>query len=475
MWTQSAGGHTTEFNNTPFRLIEKKTLDCQFGKQYYKDKPRRTMIQGSRKSGCPAHIIIKVYELFPEYEISEMEVSCSSKKVLRMLKEQKLKQLKAALTNNKSVLTTKKYFVSLPDQEAHQKSHPTGPIAGVAQRMHPEISKKIESLVREGTTDGHTIQRVLKEYVKTTMKDNLPCEMDRAYYPTITDVNNHISKAKTALQLSKLDQQNLHLKVQEWQESNPDSKHFFRPYKSSQDENNQEQNEPQSLLWVHQEKWQRELLCRYGNDLSLMDATYKTTKYDLPLFFLCVRTNTRYIIVAEFIVQSESADSILEAIKIIRQWNPMWKPNFFLCDYSDAEIAAIEQAFPGILVYLCDFHREQAWTRWVHDRKHGLSSSDAEALLSMLRACAWASPGENGEQRDHHYQQHLNTLINSHVWKQNSQVRQWLNGVWLKCPEVCVHCVLLHVHTHLFTLQHSSVNIMSTCMGVGEVLHMYTV
>ena len=86
MWTQTSGGHITEFNNTPFRLIEKKTLDCQFGKQYYKDKPRkstRMMIQGSRKLGCPAHITVKVYEIFPEYAISETEVSCNSKKGIK--------------------------------------------------------------------------------------------------------------------------------------------------------------------------------------------------------------------------------------------------------------------------------------------------------------------------------------------------------------------------------------------------------
>ena len=113
MWSQSSGGHTTEFSNTPFRLIEKKTLDCQFGKQYYKDKPRkstRTMIQGTRKLGCPAHITIKEYELFSDYTISETEVSCSSKKALKLLKEQKMKQLKTILTNQESVLTKKKIF-----------------------------------------------------------------------------------------------------------------------------------------------------------------------------------------------------------------------------------------------------------------------------------------------------------------------------------------------------------------------------
>ena len=137
-----------------------------------------------------------------------------------------------------------------------------------------------------------------------------------------------------------------------------------------------------------------ELFSRYGNEMSLIYATYKTTKYDLPLFFICVCTNVSYSIVAEFIVQSEDTDSILEAVDILKEWNPKWAPNFFLCDYSEAEIGALEQAFPCV-VYLCDFHREQAWNRWIHESKRGLSNS--ESLLSMLQACAWAPPGGEGE------------------------------------------------------------------------------
>ena len=40
----------------------------------------------------------------------------------------------------------------------------------------------------------------------------------------------------------------------------------------------------QPLLWVHQTDWQKQLLARYGNTISLIDATYKTTKYELALF-----------------------------------------------------------------------------------------------------------------------------------------------------------------------------------------------
>ena len=50
----------------------------------------------------------------------------------------------------------------------------------------------------------------------------------------------------------------------------------------------------------------------------MIDATYKTTKYELAIFFICVRTNVGYFVVAEFIVQSESADNIEEALNKLK-------------------------------------------------------------------------------------------------------------------------------------------------------------
>ena len=82
----------------------------------------------------------------------------------------------------------------------------------------------------------------------------------------------------------------------------------------------------QNLLWVHQEAWQRDLLIKYGNTITLIDATYKATKYELP-FFLCVRTNVNYTIVAVFIVQSELADDIAEVLRITKNRNTDWSPH----------------------------------------------------------------------------------------------------------------------------------------------------
>ena len=91
-----------------------------------------------------------------------------------------------------------------------------------------------------------------------------------------------------------------------------------------------------------------------------MDATYKTTKYSLPLFFLCVKTNVNYTVVADFVIESENTDKIFEALSVIKLWTPGWNPKYFITDYSEAEMSAINMLFSETQLYLCEFHREQA-------------------------------------------------------------------------------------------------------------------
>ena len=148
----------------------------------------------------------------------------------------------------------------------------------------------------------------------------------------------------------------------------------------------------QTMLYVHQQKWQRELLQKYGKTIAMIDATYKTTRYDFALFFICVRTNIGYMVVAEFITQSETAEHILEALLILKSWNQDWQPKFFMSDYSEAKHDALQQAFTGIKLFLCDFHSEQCWERWVRDIKHGLTKEEGQQH-GYLRECAVAEPG----------------------------------------------------------------------------------
>ena len=47
---------------------------------------------------------------------------------------------------------------------------------------------------------------------------------------------------------------------------------------------------------------------------------------------------------AEFIIQDETAEKIQEALEILlKQWNPQWKPKYFMTDYSEAKLLAIEK------------------------------------------------------------------------------------------------------------------------------------
>ena len=63
-------------------------------------------------------------------------------------------------------------------------------------------------------------------------------------------------------------------------------------------------NSSNSLLFVYQSKWQMDVIKRYDNELILLDATYKTTRYALPLFFMVVKTNVDYQIVVSFVIEN---------------------------------------------------------------------------------------------------------------------------------------------------------------------------
>ena len=102
------------------------------------------------------------------------------------------------------------------------------------------------------------------------------------------------------------------------------------------------------------------------------------------MFFLVVKTNVGYSVVREFVVQSETAEQIVEALAILPSWKPEWQPLYFMTDYSEAEMGAIATVFPTCQLHLCDCHRKQAWERWTKDQKHGLSSDDADVFLSLL-------------------------------------------------------------------------------------------
>ena len=113
---------------------------------------------------------------------------------------------------------------------------------------------------------------------------------------------------------------------------------FFRPLSDTHSEN---------FLLVYQTKCQQDLMRRYGNEICLLDATYKTTRYSLPMFFVVVPTNTGYQVVGTFLVSTETSAAITEALQMPLEWNPDWKPRYWMTDCCAAEQNAVESVFTG--------------------------------------------------------------------------------------------------------------------------------
>ena len=179
--------------------------------------------------------------------------------------------------------------------------------------MHPLLINKISDLVSSNICDVYEVRKMVKHYTDNELAKKLgfkPNEHDRAFYPDIMDIKNHVYRAKRALELSKLDQENLRLKVNEWAANDTENNFYLRPYVEASDASKKDTSDvqvetgtsapqrfygnsgeddnwcevlgsskqcSQSFLYVHQASWQKRLLECYGNTMCLLDATYKTT------------------------------------------------------------------------------------------------------------------------------------------------------------------------------------------------------
>jgi hypothetical protein len=77
---------------------------------------------------------------------------------------------------------------------------------------------------------------------------------------------------------------------------------------------------------------------------------------------------------------------------------------------------------------LCDFHREQAWERWVDLADNGVRNH-REEILRIFKKIA-RSTSKNT------YDEEVAGLKACDVWKQNETLRVWFENTWLKDKQV---------------------------------------
>ena len=224
---------------------------------------------------------------------------------------------------------------------------------------------KTIKLVSKGITSIGEVKRSIADFVEKELfhrvpVDKLECLSNQGYHPAKKDPWNHVLQAITAQEYCNDDQELLGRKIEEREEKPPSSK-FFRPIIPSKPNRmttvRHRKASCSKTLFIHQEEWH--LLQRHDSELVFMDATYKTTKYAIPLFFVWVR-NVDYKVVDEFMTQYEDEQSISMALPILKSWNPLWQPKYFMVDSYIVKIGATEEQFPEVSAYICDFHRLQA-------------------------------------------------------------------------------------------------------------------
>ena len=79
-------------------------------------------------------------------------------------------------------------------------------------------------------------------------------------------------------------------------------------------------------------------------------------------------------------------------------------------------------------IYLCDFHRRQAWARWLRTKDHGVSDY-AEEIVGILQHIALADTFEKMEIA-------IANLRSSSHYLANSKFRHWIETRWIMCKEV---------------------------------------
>ena len=203
----------------------------------------------------------------------------------------------------------------------------------------------------------------------------------------------------------------------------------------------------QTLLVVHQEKRQKQLLERYGSTMSMLNTTYKKMTYELALFFLCVWTSVGYSMVAVVIVQEESTENtaarstwcnqavetLLESLLAsltLHDWLLRgWAINEQLSNF-------FQMPRPSFAISIRNKHGNNGYKTTNTGLPNSEDSWTTSTSPGLFNWRVFSNPSL-GYLVDHSFRQRVTELKDSPQWE-NDDVKQWLSTKWLCCAEAIV-------------------------------------
>lgn len=106
---------------------------------------------------------------------------------------------------------------------------------GISQQVDKRIVSRGQHLVGEGVWNIQEIQRDLNRYVREELfsHSEVPSISNRRFFPTTKDIRNIRNRTRSKLRKSKIDQENLFHKINEWKRQSPRDLIYFRCYGKS--------------------------------------------------------------------------------------------------------------------------------------------------------------------------------------------------------------------------------------------------
>lgn len=191
-------GKKSDVKTISFKVSSERIDSAEESTDSKKKTNQRLSTGETRKKGCRAKISVWHICRLPEYAVK-------SKKCVTIWQTKAKVKLLQDIEAGKEVRVENRFYISLPLQKTHTNHSPCGQ-SDEAHSVHPQVIQWIDQLVADGVTTIRDVQAALKGFVQTRMCDIIaPDEQDRAYYPTVKDIANHIYKSKVKQRIVNFD------------------------------------------------------------------------------------------------------------------------------------------------------------------------------------------------------------------------------------------------------------------------------
>nr|XP_054773909.1 uncharacterized protein LOC129282002 [Lytechinus pictus] len=390
----------------------------------------RFRTHATKKLDCPAVINLKKIAMFPGFK---EDLHCSP-----WTKRKTVSEFQQIARRDQAIDVKFKYVAKFPGSNAH-KYHVQGQFAGMREPIDPLVRKKVVELVGNGITKVADIQKAIRAFVVEELfpNESAPSMIRRRYYPSARDIKNLTYVAKKKVNRNKRKgkaEEEAEEEVEQPEEEadkvkSPSIKNLkdyseskVVPVSSDGTHLTQEDLSNKSVLFCHQTKEQQRLLQIYGS-MIVMDIVYRSATFPADVVFLFVRTNVDYQLVAGFVGEAGTAEAVEEGFLVMKDWNPNWKPEFFVMDHKVEMMEMIKRVFPGSDVFVSDFHREKLWKEWFHQQEPDMDQSLIDKTLDLIKKTARAPTRDQ-------YEVALKALQGCEGWISSVKLQSWFATSW---------------------------------------------